>query len=102
MIAFGKSYAYSVQGRKVDEILQFLFQELDYIYIQDEKNFPSVKKFLENKVYVLNCKYPKTVEYSVRIERREKEGYIRIGPIGTITKGICLQYMNVRPLEMEK
>ena len=27
MIAFGKSYAYLVQGRKVDEILQFLYKE---------------------------------------------------------------------------
>ena len=103
MIAFGRSYAYSVMGRKVDEILQFLLQEFDYTYIKDEKDFPSVIESLEKKVEELNKKYPKTVKYHVRTDdRRGKEGYIRIGAVGTVTKGISLHYLNVRPLEMEK
>ena len=100
MIAFGRSYAYSVMGRKVDEILQFLLQEFDYTYIKDEKDFPSVIEPLKKKVEELNKKYPKTVKYHVRTDdRREKEGYIRIGTVGTVTKGIGLPFWNVRPFK---
>lgn len=100
MIAFGKSYAYSVMGRKVDEILQFLLQEFDYTYIKDEKDFPSVIEPLKKKVEELNKKYPKTVKYHVRTaDRRGKEGYIRIGAVGTVIKGISLHYWDVRPFK---
>lgn len=100
MIAFGRSYAYSVMGRKVDEILQFLLQELNYTYIKEEKDFPSVIEPLKEKVAELNKKYPKTVKYHVYThDRGEKAGYIRIGAVGTAIKGISLPFWNVRPFK---
>lgn len=99
MIAFGRSYAYSVMGRKVDEILQFLLQEFDYTYIKDEKDFPSVIEPLKKKVEELNKKYPKTVKYYVRLDKGCKCGFLRIGQPGFATKGISLPYWDVRPFK---
>jgi hypothetical protein len=101
MIAFGKSYAYSVMGRKVDEILQFLHQEFDYTYIKEEKDFPSVRESLKKKVEELNKKYPKTVKYYVRLDKGCKCGFLRIGQPGFATKGISLPYWNVREYKEE-
>ena len=99
MIAFGRSYAYSVMGRKVDEILQFLRNELDYTYIKDENFFPSVIELLKKKVAELNKKYPKTVKYYVRLDKGCKCGFLRIGQPGSVIKGISLPYWDVRPFE---
>ena len=98
MIAFGRSYAYSVQGRKVDEILQLLNKEFDYTYIKEEKDFPSVRESLKKKVDELNKKYPKTVKYYVRLDKGCKCGFLRIGQPGSAIKGISLPYWDVRPM----
>ena len=100
MIAFGRSYAYSVQGRKVDEILQLLNKEFDYTYIKEEKDFPSVRESLKKKVDELNKKYPKTVKYAVVGKLSAQEGSITIGTVGTAvrTKGIFLHFWSVKPM----
>ena len=101
MIAFGRSYAYGVMGRKVDEILQFLHQEFNYTYIKEEKDFPSVRESLKKRVEELNKKYPKTVKYYVRLDKGCKCGFLRIGQPGSAIKGISLPYWDVREYKEE-
>lgn len=96
MRAFGKSFAYSVQGRKVDEILQFLYKEHDFTYVKDENAFSAVILSLKKKVDELNNKYPKTLKYYVEVEKGEKQGYIRIHASGYTMRGISIPYWNVR------
>lgn len=100
MIAFGRSYAYSVQGRKVDEILQLLNKGYDFTYVKDEKEFMSVVASLQKKVDELNKKYPKTVKYAVVGKLSAQEGSITIGTVGTAvrTKGIFLHFWSVKPM----
>lgn len=101
MRAFGKSYAYSVQGRKVDEILQFLVKEHDYTYIKDENAFSAVIQSLKVKVDELNNKYPKTLKYYVEVQKGEKAGFIRIHASGYSMRGISIPYWNVREYKKE-
>lgn len=101
MRAFGKAYAYSVQGRKVDEILQFLVKEHDYTYIKDENAFSAVIQSLKEKVDELNNKYPKTLKYYVDVQKGEKEGFIRIHASGFSMRGISIRYWNVREYKKE-
>lgn len=101
MRAFGKSFAYSVQGRKVDEILQFLNKEHDFTYVKDEKDFSAVIQSLKKMVDELNNKYPKTLKYYVEVEKSEKQGYIRIHASGYTMRGISIPYWNVREYKME-
>ena len=96
MRVFGKSFAYAVQGRKVDEILQFLHKEHDYTYIKDENAFSAVIQSLKEKVDELNNKYPKTLKYYVEVQKSEKEGFIRIHASGYTMRGIGIPYWNVR------
>jgi hypothetical protein len=96
MRAFGKSFAYAVQGRKVDEILQFLHKEHDYTFIKDENDFSKVIQSLKRKVDELNNKYPKTQQYHVEVEKSEYEGHIRIHASGYTMRGIGITYWNVR------
>lgn len=95
MKAFGKSFAYAVQGRKVDEILQFLHKEHDFMYI-DEKDFSEVIQSLKKMVDELNNKYPKTLKYYVEVQKGENQGYIRIHASGYTMRGIGIPYWNVR------
>lgn len=101
MWAFGKSFAYSVQGRKVDEILQYLLKEHNYTYIKDEKDFSTAIQSLKKKVDELNNKYPKTLKYYVEVEKGEKQGYIRIHASGYTMRGISIPYWNVREYKKE-
>lgn len=101
MRAFGKSFAYSVQGRKVDEILQFLIKEHEYTYIKDENAFSAVIQSLKEKVDELNNKYPKTLKYYVEVQKSEKEGFIRIHASGFSMRGISIPYWNVREYKKE-
>ena len=101
MKAFGKSFAYSVQGRKVDEILQFLNKELDFSYIKDENDFSAVIQALKKKVDELNNKYPKTLKYYVEVQKSEKEGFIRIHASGFSMRGVSIPYWNVREYKKE-
>ena len=101
MRAFGKSFAYSVQGRKVDEILQFLIKEHEYTYIKDENAFSAVIQSLKEKVDELNNKYPKTSKYYVEVQKSEKEGFIRIHASGFSMRGIGIPYWNVREYKKE-
>ena len=101
MRAFGKSFAYSVQGRKVDEILQFLNKEHDFTYVKDENAFSAVIQSLKKKVDELNKKYPKTLKYYVEVEKGEKQGYIRIHASGYTMRGIGIPYWNVREYNKE-
>ena len=101
MMAFGKSFAYSVQGRKVDEILQFLIKEHEYTYIKDENAFSEVIQSLKEKVDELNNKYPKTLKYYVEVQKSEKQGFIRIHASGFSMRGISIPYWNVREYKKE-
>ena len=101
MRAFGKSFAYCVQGRKVDEILQFLIKEHEYTYIKDENAFSAVIQSLKEKVDELNNKYPKTLKYYVEVQKSEKEGFIRIHASGFSMRGIGIPYWNVREYKKE-
>lgn len=101
MKAFGKSFAYSVQGRKVDEILQYLNKKIDYTYLKDEKDFSAVIQSLSKKVDELNKKYSKTLKYYVEDDRSEKFGYIRIHASGYTMRGIGTPYWIVREYEQE-
>lgn len=101
MKAFGKSFAYSVQGRKIDEILQFLNKEHDFTYIKDENDFSAVIQALKKKVDELNNKYPKTLKYYVEVEKGEKEGFIRIHASGFSMRGISIPYWDVREYKKE-
>ena len=101
MKAFGKSFAYSVQGRKVDEILQFLIKEHEYTYIKDENAFSAVIQSLKEKVDELNNKYPKTLKYYVEVQKSKKEGFIRIHASGFSMRGISIPYWNVREYKKE-
>ena len=96
MRAFGKSYTYLVQGRKVDEILQFLNKEHDFTYVKDENAFSAVIQSLKKKVDELNNKYPKTQKYFVEVQKNENDGYIRIHAVGYTMRGIAIPYWNVR------
>lgn len=101
MIAFGKSYAYGVMGRKVDEILQFLKKEHDYTYAKDENAFSAVIQSLKKKVDELNNKYPKTQKYYVEVLKYVDEGCIRIHASGSPMRGISISYWNVREYKGE-
>lgn len=101
MKAFGKSFAYSVQGRKVDEILQFLHKQFDYTYVKDEKDLSAVIQSLTMKIDELNNKYPQTLKYYVEVEKSEKQGYIRIHASGYTMRGISIPYWNVREYKKE-
>lgn len=101
MRAFGKSYAYGVQGRKVNEILQFLIKEHEYTYIRDENAFSAVIQSLKEKVDELNNKYPKTLKYYVEVQKSEEEGFIRIHASGFSMRGISIPYWDVREYKKE-
>lgn len=101
MRAIGKSFAYSVQGRKVDEILQFLNKEHDFTYVKDENAFSAAIQSLKKKVAELNNKYPKTLKYYVEVQKSEKEGFIRIHASGYSMRGISIPYWNVREYKNE-
>ncbi len=101
MIAFGRSYAYSVMGRKVDEILQFLKKEHDFTYVKDENAFSVVIQSLKKKVGELNNKYPKTQKYYVEVQKNVNDGYIRIHASGSTLRGIGIPYWNVREYKEE-
>ena len=101
MRAFGKSFAYSVQGRKVDEILQFLYKEHDFTYVKDENAFSTVIQSLKKKVDELNNKYPKTLKYYVEVEKNVYNGYIRIHAAGYTMRGIGIPYWDVREYKKE-
>ena len=96
MIAFGKSYAYGVQGRKIDEILQFLYKEHDFTYVKDENAFSAVIQSLKRKVDELNSKYPKTLKYYVEVQKNVNDGFIRIHASGYTMRGIAIPYLDVR------
>lgn len=96
MKAFGKSFAYSVQGRKVYEIMQFLYKELDFTYVKDEEDFSAVIQSLKKMVDELNNKYPKTQKYYVEVQKNVNDGYIRIHAAGSTLRGIGILYWNVR------
>ena len=101
MIAFGKSYAYWVQGRKVDEILQFLYKEHDFTYVKDENAFSAVIQSLKNMVNEINNKYPKTSKYYVEVQKNVNDGYIRIHASGYAIRGISIPYWDVREYKKE-
>ena len=101
MRAFGKSFAYSVQGRKVDEILQFLYKEHDFTYVKDENAFSAVIQSLKRKVNELNNKYPKTLKYYVEVQKNKNDGYIRIHASGYSMRGISIPYWDVREYKKE-
>ena len=101
MRAFGKSFAYSVQGRKVDEILQFLYKEHEFTYVKDENAFSAVIQSLERMVNELNNKYPKTLKYYVEVQKGVNSGYIRIHASGCPMRGISIPYWDVREYKKE-
>lgn len=101
MRAFGKSFAYSVQGRKVDEILQFLYKEHDFTYVKDENAFSAVIQSLERMVNELNNKYPKTSKYYVEVQKNVNDGFIRIHASGYSMRGISIPYWDVREYKKE-
>lgn len=94
MVVFGESWAYSVQGRKVDEILEFIKKNIENTHLEEGEDISIVSKPLENKVEELNKKYPKTIKYFVRRDN----GFLRIGPGGGfVMRGICIRVIIVRP-----
>lgn len=93
MIAFGESWAYSVQGRKVDELLEFIKKNIENTHLGEDEPVDVVTYLLADKVAFLNSKYPKTVKYYVICS----PGYLRIGPIGSVTKGISIRMIIARP-----
>lgn len=101
MRAFGKSFAAGVQGRKVEEILQFLCKELDFTYVKDENAFSAVIQSLKRMVDELNNKYPKTLKYYVREQKIGNYGFIRIHASGYPNRHIGIPYWNVREYKKE-
>ena len=101
MIAFGKSYAYWVQGRKVDEILQFLYKEHDFTYVKDKNAFSAVIQSLKKMVNEINNKYPKTSKYYVEVQKNVNDGYIMIHASGYSIRGISIPYWDVREYKKE-
>lgn len=101
MRAFGKSVAYSVQGRKVHEILHFLSKEHDFTYVKDENAFSAVIQSLKRMVDELNNKYPKTLKYYVEVQKIGKNGFIRIHASGYPNRGISIPYWDVREYKKE-
>ena len=98
MIVFGKSWAYSVQGRKVDEILEYIHKNLDFTYVETEQDFQAVKTKIIGKLQFYNMKYPKTVKYYLS----EQKDYLRIGATGSAIKGINISLLRVKRLNMEE
>ena len=96
MIVFGKSWAYSVQGRKVEEIMKFLHLNLDYTFVEDEKDFSKIKETLRKKIDELNSKYPKTVKYALK----DDKGFLRIVPAGSAIKGLAIEVLKVRKFKI--
>lgn len=97
MIVFGKSWAYSVQGRKVDEILEYIHKNLDFTYVETEQEFQAVKTKIISKLQFYNMKYPKTVKYYLS----EQDDYLRIHASGSAMKGIGISILRVKRLNME-
>ena len=97
MIVFGKSWAYSVQGRKVDEILEYIHKNLDFTYVETEQEFQAVKAKIIGKLQFYNMKYPKTMKYYLS----EQKDYLRIGATGSAIKGINISLLRVKRLNME-
>lgn len=96
MIVFGKSWAYSVQGRKVEEIMKFLHLNLDYTFVEDEKDFSKIKETLRKKIDELNSKDPKTVKYALK----DDKDYLRIVPAGSVIKGLAIEVLRVRKFKI--
>lgn len=101
MRVFGRPFSYSVQGRKVDEILQFLNKEHAFTYVKDENAFSAVIQSLKKKVGELNNKNPKTQKYYVEVQKDVNGGYIRIHASGYSMGGISIPYWNVREYKEE-
>lgn len=95
MITFGESWAYGVQGRKVDELLKYIKENIEYTHLKEGEPETVVTNLLEDKVAELNEKYPKTVKYFVK----RVFGSIRIGNLGGATKGISIRVIISRPFE---
>lgn len=93
MIVFGESWAYSVQGRKVDELLEFINKNIANTHLQEGEPVTVVTDLLDEKVAELNDKYPNTVKYRVLIG----SGYLRIVPPGGVVKGISIRMIIARP-----
>lgn len=93
MIVFGESWAYSVRGRKVDELLEFINKNIANTHLQEDEPVSVVTDLLDEKVAELNDKYPKTVKYRVLIG----SGKIRIGAHGSVIKGISIRMIIARP-----
>lgn len=93
MIVFGESWAYSVQGRKVDELLEFINKNIENTYLQEGEPVTVVTDLLDEKVAELNDKYPNTVKYRVLIG----SDHLRIVPPGGVVKGIKIRMIIARP-----
>lgn len=93
MIVFGESWAYGVQCRKVDELLEFIKKNIENTHLQEDDPVTVVTELLKDKVDELNKKYPKTVKYYVKCDH----GFIRIGGVGVVLKGISIRRIVARP-----
>lgn len=95
MIVFGRAFSYSVQGRKVEELFKFIHDNIELTHLEEGEDISAVKKMLTDKVDELNKKYPKTVKYCLC----ECGDYLRVTPSGSVTKGIGINVLTVRPFK---
>lgn len=93
MIVFGASWAYSVHGSKVDELLKWIKLRFEFTHLKEGEDLSAVKKMLEDKIDELNRKYPKTVKYYLHVDPDR----LRIGPDGYVMRCISIKMLSVKP-----
>lgn len=97
MIVFGKAWQYSVHGRKADELLEYIRENIEFTHLEEGESMDAVKLELNRKIDELNRKYPKTVKYSLYVSG----GYIRISPKPGGMSGLSIAVLQVRPIRKE-
>lgn len=94
MIVFAETWSYSVQGRKVDELLEFV-KQFEFTHLKEGESISAVRKMLEDKIDELNRKYPKTIKYYLHVDHDR----LRIGPAGYVARCVCIKMLSVKPFE---
>lgn len=92
MIVFAGTWAYSVHGRKVDELLKYV-KQFEFKYLKEGEDLSAVKKMLEDKIDELNKKYPKTIKYYLYVDHDR----LRIAPAGYVMRCVCIKMLSVKP-----
>lgn len=97
MIVFGGAWQYGVQGRKADELLKYLKENMEFTHLEEGEDITAVKLTLQKKIDELNRKYPKTVKYYLR----DTHEFLRISSDPGSTKGLSISVLRVKPIRKE-